>query len=248
MKGFFKKLYEGFQEAVAPAEFRCVSCGADVFDQTGFCTRCLKKVKFNNGKTCLLCGVALHGAENYCGRCAFEKNYFDRCYSTFCYEGAVQQAILQMKFGGIATNAKVLARYLAYCAVKNNVGFDVVTFVPMTAAAQKSRGYNQAQLLAESFCDILEKAPPVELLAKIKETQRQETLNKKQREENLVGAFAASAEAKGKNVLLIDDIKTTGSTLNRCAQALKRKGARSVVCITVASREERTVWEIEEDV
>ena len=93
MKGFFKKLYEGFQEAVAPAEFRCVSCGADVFDQTGFCTRCLKKVKFNNGKTCLLCGVALHGAENYCGRCAFEKNYFDRCYSPFCYEGAVQQAI-----------------------------------------------------------------------------------------------------------------------------------------------------------
>lgn len=118
----------------------------------------------------------------------------------------------------------------------------------MTAAAQKSRGYNQAQLLAESFCDILEKAPPVALLAKIKETQRQETLNKKQREENLVGAFAASAEAKGKNVLLIDDIKTTGSTLNRCAQALKRKGARSVVCITVASREERTAWEIEEDV
>ena len=63
-----------------------------------------------------------------------------------------------------------------------------------------------------------------------------------------MGAFVATTPLDGKNILLIDDIKTTGSTLNQCARALKKKGAKSVVCLTVASREEKTAWEIEEEV
>ena len=237
------KLKNWLQEAVAPSEFRCANCGVDVFDQSGFCPKCLKEVVFNNGKTCKRCGVAIHGEEDYCGHCAFEKIYFDRGYSPFSYTGAVQQAILQMKFAHVATNAKILARYLASCVRQNNLQFDVVTFVPMTAKSKRQRGYNQAQLLATYFCDILKVSPPEPLLAKVKETERQENLDKQARNENLVGAFAASGDVKGKNVLLVDDIKTTGSTLNECAKALKRKGAASVVCLTVASREENFVEE-----
>lgn len=242
------KLKSLFQEAVAPTQFKCLNCGADVFDELGFCQKCLKEVTFNSGKTCKRCGVAIHGEESYCGHCAFERIYFDRAYSPFSYTGAVQRAILQMKFERVATNAKVLARYLAYTAVKNELQFDVVTFVPMSKKAQKQRGYNQAQLLAMHFCDILQINAPKQLLNKVKETERQERLNKQARKENLVGAFAATDDAKDKNVLLVDDIKTTGSTLNECAKALKRKGAKTVVCLTVASREEDFVSELPSEI
>ena len=238
------KLKNALQEAVAPSDFRCINCGVDVFDELGFCQKCLKEVTFNNGKTCKRCGVAIHGEEDYCGHCAFEKTYFDRAYSPLSYEGAVQRAIVQMKFARVSTNAKVLARYLAFSARQNDVQFDVVTFVPMTKKAAKQRGYNQAQLLATYFCDILDVEPPKALLTKVKETERQESLDKLARKENLIGAFSAQGELKGKTVLVIDDVKTTGSTLNECAKALKKRGAASVVCLTVASREEQFVNEL----
>ncbi len=248
MKEFFRKLKSFLREAIAPSEFKCLCCGVDVFDDTGFCQNCRKDVVFNNGKTCKRCGVALHGAEDYCGHCAYEHIYFDRAYSPFSYTGSVQKAILDMKFHRLACNARVLARYLVFMAKRQNLKFDVVTFVPMTKKAQKARGYNQSQLLAESFCDILQIAPPVALLQKIKDTKRQEQLGKTERKENLVGAFRATSDVKGETVLLVDDIKTTGATLNECAKALKVKGAACVICLTVASREENMQWEIEEEV
>ena len=158
----------------------------------------------------------------------------------------MQKAILEMKFRNVATNALPLARYLVQCANANDVHFDAVTYVPMTAQAKKRRGYNQAQLLAQNFCDILNLPPPETLLKKVKETQRQEKLGKRERKENLIAAFAATCDLHGKTVLLIDDIKTTGATLNECAKALKKKGATKVVCLTVASREENVVWEVDD--
>ena len=248
MKKSFWKIRDALQTAFAPVQFKCLNCGADVFDDVGFCEKCLREVTFNNGKTCKRCGVALHGAEDYCGHCAFEKTYFDKAYSPFCYNGAVQKAILEMKFHNAASYAKVFARYLAYVAVSCGLQFDAVAFVPMTAKAQRERGYNQAQLLAEHFCNFLQLDFPLDALRKTKETARQEKLGKKERKENLIGAFSAQDCVSGKRILLIDDIKTTGATLNECAKALKRKGATSVECVTVASREENTVWEIEEEI
>ena len=245
MAKLWEKLKKWLQNTIAPAD-RCLGCGVDVFDGSGFCSHCLNDVPFNNGKTCKLCGVALHGEEDFCSHCAFEKTYYDRCFSPFCYGGLVQKAILEMKFRNVATNALPLARYLAQCANANDVHFDAVTYVPMTAQAKKQRGYNQAQLLAQNFCDILNLPPPETLLKKVKETQRQEKLGKKERKENLIAAFAATCDLHGKTVLLIDDIKTTGATLNECAKALKKKGATKVVCLTVASREENVVWEVDD--
>ncbi len=247
MKKFWK-IKEILQDALAPT-FKCMNCGADVFDETGFCQNCLKEVVFNNGKTCRRCGVAIYGDEDYCGNCAFDKIYFDRAFSPFSYQGAVQKALLNLKFHHIATNAKVLARYLVYMAMAYGLQYDLVTFVPMTEKAQKVRGYNQAELLAKYFCDILDVSDKfVCALCKMKDTERQESLGKRERKENLVGAFSAQGFVKGKVVLLIDDIKTTGATLNECAKALKKKGATKVICITVASREENFTAEVEMEV
>lgn len=248
MKSISYKVKQKLSEIFAPSSYRCLQCGCDLFGQTAFCDRCKRQVVFNNGKTCKRCGVGLDGAEDFCGNCAFDKIYFDRAYSAFSYEGAVKKAILDMKFHNLGCNAAVFARYLVYLAQTNDLCYDVVTFVPMSPKSFKKRGYNQSELLAKGFCDILGAEQKfTEALTKTKETVQQEKLGKKERKENLVGCFAVTADVKGKSVLLLDDVKTTGSTINECAKVLKRKGATKVVALTVASRKENFDFEVDEE-
>lgn len=235
-----------FADLFAPVEVACMCCGREVFDGLGFCEECLKSVTFNNGKTCKRCGVGIDGAEDYCGNCAFDKIYFDRSYAVFSYEGAVQNAVLQMKFNGRGRYAKIFAKYLAYLAVKNDLQFDAVCFPPMSAKSHRQRMYNQSKLLALYFCDAMDCADKyLDALTKVKETERQERLSKSARKENLIGAYKVKADVKGKRVLVVDDVKTTGATLNECAKVLKRKGAVSVIGLTVSARKEKVPFELD---
>ena len=235
-------------DAISPAEFSCMICGQEVFDGLGFCDHCKKSVVFNGGKTCKRCGVGIEGDEDYCGNCAFDKVHFDRAYAAFSYEGAVQSAILKMKFGNMGRYAKVFAKYLAYLATKNNLQFDAVCFPPMSAKSRRQRGFNQSQLLAKYFCQIMDcDHCYLDALVKVKETERQEKLNKADRKTNLVGAYKVTADVKGKRVLVIDDVKTTGATLNECAKALKGAGAVSVVGLMVSARKENFQLDVEDD-
>ena len=248
LKKFGNKIADGLAEIFAPTEIRCLSCGADVFDDLGFCPYCLKEVNFNNGKICKRCGVGIDGDEDYCGNCAFDKVYFDKAYSAFNYDGAVQRAVLQMKFANCGRDAKVFARYLAFLVTKHNLTFDVVCYPPMSKSALKIRHYNQSQLLAKYLCDILNRSECLlDAFVKVKDTDRQETLNRSERKVNLIGAYKIKGDVKGKRVLVIDDVKTTGATLNECAKVLKKAGAESVVCLTVSSRKENVKYEKEID-
>lgn len=240
--GFLRALRQIF----APTEFKCVCCGAELFENVAFCPGCLENVHFNKGKKCLRCGVELDGEENYCGNCAFDKIYFDKAYSVFNYDGSVRDGILQMKFFGLGGAARQFAQYLVYLAQKENLVYDVVTFAPMSAKSLRKRRYNQAQLLAEEFCDILsQRELLVDAITKIRETPLQETLSRTERKTNLVGSyrFKKGVDVKNKRVLLIDDIKTTGATINECAKVLKIAGATSVIGLTIASRKENFEFE-----
>lgn len=248
MKKRIFKLRAWLSELIAPTECKCMNCGREVFDGLGFCPECKAGVVYNNGKTCKLCGVGVDGDEDYCGNCAFDKVYFDKGYSVFSYEGAVRDAILRFKFGNCGNFARIFAKYLAFAVEKYGIEFDLVAYAPMTKKAKRKRGYNQARLLAEYFCAILgceEKC--VHAIVKIKETEPQEKLSKKERKTNLIDAYSCVADVSGKSVLVIDDVKTTGATLNECAKVLKRAGATSVVGLTVASRRELFVYEVEDE-
>lgn len=243
---FMHKLRQVF----APSDFKCLSCGAELFEQTAFCAECMKDVSFNNGKTCKRCGVAIDGEEDYCGNCAFDKTYFDRAYSVFNYDGNVRKAILQMKFANLGSIAHGFAPYLAFLSVKQNLQYDLVTFAPMSAKSRKVRHYNQAQLLAAEFCDILGVQKLLtETVVKIRETPAQEKLSRSERKTNLVGCYRIKPDVnvKGKHILLIDDVKTTGATINECAKVLKRAGAARVEALTVASRKEDFNYENEQE-
>lgn len=244
---FWAKVKDVLGEMLAPS-VKCLACGNEIFDEVGFCRQCAQSVVLNDGKTCKRCGVGVDGAEDYCGYCSFTKVYFDKAYSPLSYEGATQTAILQLKYGNKARYAKVLSRYLAYTAQTNRLQFDLVCYVPMTKKSIKARGYNQSRLLATYFCDIIGKDDClVDALEKVKETARQEDLGRKGRLENLKGCYKVVSDVKGKRVLVVDDIKTTGATLNECAKVLKRAGATSVVGLTVASRKEKFTYELQPD-
>lgn len=240
---FVNKVIDGLTEAFAPT-CRCLACGIDIFDDTGFCEECSKEVVYNNGKTCKRCGVGIDGEEDYCGNCSFDKIYFDKAYSVFSYEGAVQKAILSMKFNNLGSNAKVFAKYLVFMAQKVNLEYDLVTFAPMSNRALRKRRYNQAKLLAKYFCHMQEQDKLLlNAIVKQKETEAQEKLSKTERKTNLIGAYKINAKVKGKRVLVIDDVKTTGATLNECAKVLKRAGATAVYGLTVAARKEHFDYE-----
>lgn len=221
-------------------EFKCVCCGRDVFGETAICPECRGKIEFNDGKTCAKCGRP-SGENEFCGMCGKSEFVFDRAYSVMIYDGVVRRAMLAYKFGGLKYISAAFARLMADKAVRENISFDTVTYVPLTPKDQRKRGYNQTKLIAEKFCDILNLPPPEMLLKKTIQTEKQEKLDYKKRAVNLKGSFSAinKEEIKSKQILLIDDVLTTGMTASECAKTLKKAGAAKVFALTAATSKEK---------
>lgn len=162
-----------------------------------------------------------------------------RCLAPFVYEGLTRKAILALKFHHHREYAPLLGALLASQLSKRLDSFqaDMVTAVPLSKARQNERGYNQSALLAKTFAREIG-LPYEELLCKVRENQVQHTLSADERENNVQGVYAAAKQSliKGKNVLLVDDIVTTGSTLSECAKVLLSAGAKEVLCAAMAYR------------
>jgi ComF family protein len=234
-----RKLRAALGTLFAQTENRCLICGRDIFDKVlGFCDDCRQFVTLNNGATCTKCGTPIVGTGDLCENCIATPPHFDRAYSMYIFDGGIVKNIYSIKFGNFAAALKVYAQQLVYLVRANNIHFDVVTFAPMTAAKVAKRGYNQAQVLAEYLCETLDRQCMSYELIKTRDTVAQEQLTRTERQTNLTGAFSVRTKGafKDKAVLLIDDVKTTGSTLSECARVLKKDGATAVVCLTIASR------------
>lgn len=116
---------------------------------------------------------------------------------------------------------------------KNNVCYDFITFVPSTKKRDKKRGYNHSKLIALELSNITGK-PVKDILKRIKDTKPQILFNGKVRWYNVKDAFACEDNIKGKTVLIVDDVITTGATVSFCAKALKEKGAVKVIAASFA--------------
>ena len=166
--------------------------------------------------------------------------YYDFCVSPLYYKGLARKSILKFKFRGMSAYADVYGRILADCIRENpDIDFDMISWVPLSGRRKRSRGYDQAMLLALATALQLNDVA-VETLKKPRDVQAQSELSgRKERSANISGAYeAADTELiTGKCVLLIDDIITTGSTLSECANVLLSAGARRVVCAALARGE-----------
>lgn len=182
------------------------------------------------------------------GRAAESRAEFvELCASALCYQGAVRQSVLRLKFSRRRGYIRVLGPITAQCARDHlNGEFDLVSWVPLSARSLRARGFDQARLLAEHVAAAFE-MEPVALLGKRDRVERQSAIqDPARRRANVLGAFSLldGVEVRGRRILLVDDIFTTGATLSECARVLRTAGCAGVVAVTLArsARRRQAGW------
>jgi ComF family protein len=197
------------------------------------CDRCQRPLS--------LAAVGSDGAA-LCGPCRQDEPAFERLRSFGAYDAELRQLIVLLKYNKIRPLAQLLGGWLATVVEQNPAlaEVDALVPVPLHPRRRRARGYNQAELLAHELVKWLKKPVAPRALERIKDTPSQTGLTPLQRIENVRGAFACRAKLDLGRILLVDDVCTTGATLNACARTLKRAGAGEVMAATVA----RVVQEI----
>lgn len=213
---------------------RCVFCNKITAPYQNICDKCKISLPRIEESACPKCGA---GKEN-CD-CSFHKGLMiDGMAAPFYYTGEVKKAIERFKFNGCRQNYKGLGDEMIKTVYKRypDIKFDIVCFVPMKNKAVKKREYNQSALLAGYVAQGIGAEYSDSLLKKLYDTDNQRNLSWIERRGNLTGAFDVNdkIDIKGKNILLCDDIRTTGATLSECAKMLFLSDAESVYCLTAA--------------
>jgi ComF family protein len=220
----------------------CAFCGTPLTEdgQGEICPCCLGNIRFISPPICPTCGLPFPmevGEDHLCGQCLRTNWHFGIARAFGLYEGTIREAIHLLKYGGKA----FLARHLAGLLDKgypfiDYASYDLLVPVPLHRKRLRERGFNQALLLGNAIGRGVGVSCTGFALKKIRWSAPQIHLSPKEREENVKGSFGVAnpAEVRGKRVLLIDDVMTTGSTVNECARELLKAGAGEVDVFTLA--------------
>ena len=176
------------------------------------------------------------GVRKTCGRCIDEKQLFKEGLYGFSYENRFRDAIHAFKFSKRKDVGRHLVRLMEKKIIAFSAKFDCIIPLPVTEKRLRERGFNQSFILAEEISRMTGKPIHHSVLLKIKETKDQFTLSKEERKTNIKGAFALTdtVNLKGKRVLLVDDLYTTGQTSREAARILYRGKVASVVFFALA--------------
>lgn len=232
----------------------CRICGFPLLNisRLPVCPECLAKIRPVEGKVCSICGerVLSTYAEveedglRRCPVCRRLHRPYERAVAYGSYDGGLRELIHLLKYNGVRPAANVLGRMMTEAWRGLESAFEQETVlvipVPLSKGKRRDRGFNQAELIARAALKVysaderLHLVP--DLLVRIRETHSQIGLTSHQRRENLRGAFAVARaqEVTGREVLLVDDVYTTGTTAAECAKVLRRAGAARVWVTTVA--------------
>jgi len=227
---------------------RCRFCRASVFDADEcFCRSCRERIRRVTHPLCPSCGrpfLDTSGDDHLCGKCIARRPHFVRACAWACYptedgeEHPLREVVQRFKYGRKVSLGKPLGRLMAVDCREffDERALDVILPVPLHPKRLRWRGFNQSVILAREIGK--EWKLPVDpfVLARSRETPPQTQLNEEERKKNMRRAFSVSSEKsiEGKAVLLIDDVYTSGATVNECSRALKRGGAKEVSVLTLA--------------
>lgn len=202
----------------------CLLCGAPSGD-SALCVPCRDSLPRLTTERCPICALPTPNA-SICGACLNHPPHFDATHAVFRYEFPVDSLVQSLKYAHRLASADFLGKALA--EVANGLRFDLIVPVPLSAARLAKRGFNQALEIAQP----LARKPgiPIEIegIHRIRDTAPQTGLPWKERATNIRHAFECNVDLTGKTVLLIDDVMTTGATLNELARTLKLQGAARV--------------------
>ena len=198
---------EALLDIIYPYENKCIICGVEGF--LGICSKCRSDIKRVNQQEEIM-------AYGY-------------------YGGVLKKLILNLKYHKSFIAGKVLADLLCQIIIEKKLSIDCICYVPISKDSLKKRGFNQCSVLAKNISSILD-IPVIDCLVKIKETKEQKLLGKEERMKNILDAFEIKNKEKlfKKNILLIDDVYTTGATINECKKNIEKCNINKIYLLTIA--------------
>jgi competence protein ComFC len=172
----------------------------------------------------------------YCRECWGKHDHLDTIRSVFVFEGIIRRAVHELKYRNLRSIAACLSQYMADYFVEHDLAADVLLPVPMHENRMKRRGYNQSELLAGQISTMISVPVRGDLIRRGRDNKPQaRTTCAEERRRNMEDAFTCiSNEVSGKDIIIIDDVCTSGATLEACAAALKLKGANKISGFTLA--------------
>lgn len=217
----------------------CLACDSPVGEPHGLCAACWKNIRFIERPFCEKCGAPFDlpvDEGTLCGACLAEDPVFTAARSAVLYDEASKPLLLRFKHADRIHAASALARWMTRAGAAFWPTADVIAPVPLHRWRLLKRRYNQSALLALAIGKEVKKPVAVDLLERRRATDSQGHLSKKERRENVAGAFVLKkgADVAGKNVVLVDDVLTSGATVNECARILLKAGAAGVYVLTLA--------------
>ncbi|MDR1560919.1 MAG: ComF family protein, partial [Holosporaceae bacterium] len=209
-------------------------CCKNFVETEGLCPECWKKIKWISNPKCKICGIPFEiDVEAICPFCLKKKPYFDRAVSVFNYDNFSKRLILKFKYEDVTYISKKLANWMYRVSENDIKNADIIVPVPIHFIKRLKRKYNQSELLAMELEKLSNIIYEPRILKKIKRTNQQEGLSREKRLKNVKGSFGIDQNyaeiLHSKTVVLVDDVLTTGATVNECAKVLKQAGATKVI-------------------
>lgn len=204
------------------------------------CPLCAGQIEEPRLPLCPICGRenAPTSSPPPCDQCPAGEVFFDYARAASTFAGPAKVVVEKLKYSGRPEYASLMALRISRIYSRDLVlkPPDVIAPVPLFPARQRERGFNQSAAIASCLSRLVGIATAPGILKRIRATPSQTRLSRRQRRENVHGAFAAASpeQIRGRRILLVDDVYTTGSTLNECARALRLAGADGVFCLAFA--------------
>ncbi len=211
-----------------------------------FCASCREEIHTIDSPLCIQCGlpfISREGEDHVCGDCIETKRYFRTARASGVYDGALMEGIHVFKYGKKTRLARPLGTLLkeTFFRFWDKQSIDLMVPVPLHIHRLRERGFNQALLLFAKWAESENISCDPLVLKRPQKTAPQTNLGRKERKKNIRGAFEllSPETIKGKRILLVDDVYTTGSTVNECARVLMKGGAAVVDVLTLARAVEK---------
>ena len=233
-----------FREILYPR--RCPGCDDILFPKdwnTGFCPKCDGNIKRVKDARCLKCGKPLQKEwKEYCYDCERKHHYFQENRGVYVYQGPMKPAMYRLKYGNRRCYARTFAQeaFETYGFWIKQKEVQCIVPIPMFPAKKRKRGYNQAAVLAKELGRLVGLPVCDNLVYRVRNSTPQKELNDAERKNNLKNAFKIrKSDVKLKKILLIDDIYTTGSTMDEVSRTLRDSGVEQVYCLSICIGEGR---------
>ena len=219
---------------------KCLLCASPQANSHGLCSPCLNELPWHASTSCPQCGLSSSG--QLCGSCISSPPDFDATHAVFLYQYPIDKMMQRYKYGNMLNISHTFGQLLAD---KSSLGFlntgslntsaiDLIIPMPMHPTRIKQRGFNQALEIAKVLTKNHPKKLDYKSVVRQTLTPPQASLALKERVKNIKGAFKVNNDLAGKRIAIVDDVMTTGASLNELAKTLKKAGASHVECWVIA--------------